>query len=196
MRLFAALTLPDEVIDGIFEWRSRIGPVLPEAQWRLVPSRLWHLTLAFYGEVAGREVDDLAEQLALCASQTPAMALQTTGCGVFPRPMRPRVFWVGVGDSAQERPLKRLAHCCRRTGHATVRQHQAGSTSFRAHITIARSTGAVKPFDPERMKLLVPVPEMEWQALRLTLVQSILRPQGPEYRQLESFDFGDESTRS
>jgi len=190
MRLFAALRLPDEVSAYLAEWRRQIAPALPESQWRMVPSRLWHLTLAFYGEVKGGSVDDLAEQLAQCAAQAPLLSLQTAGFGVFPRPMRPRVCWIGVSELGGGRSMKRLAHCCRRAGHATVRQQQAGASPFRAHITIARSTAAVRPFDPERVMQLAQLPVIEWQAARLTLMQSILSSHGPDYRPLESFAFG------
>ena len=186
MRLFVALSLPDAVVDAIAQWRQQTAVLLPEAHWRALPDRLWHITMAFYGDIDGRDIDALADQLAECAGCSYPLALQLSGFGVFPRPMHPRVFWVGVHAPEQRKAFARLAHCCRRAGHATVRQHKAGS-AFHAHITVARSRGVVKPLDSEVFQTVAPIPKITWQADQLELFQSILSPQGPEYRRLESF---------
>lgn len=123
MRLFAALEVPPPVEAGLGDWwiaaRARFDP----QHWRAVKPSRWHLTLAFYGEVGGREVDELAESLAACAADSPPLALCCRGYGLFPRPQRPQVFWAGVEDVATDASIKHLARCCRQAGHVTVRRH-------------------------------------------------------------------------
>jgi len=44
-----------------------------------------------------------------------------------------------------------------------------------------------KPVDKAAMEMLPPVPVIHWRADCVCLFQSILRPEGPQYRRLEIF---------
>jgi len=197
MRLFAALDLSDEVRDEIAAWWTAAGIVLPAGEWRDVAKRNWHLTLAFYGEVGGDELDDLAEMLADVAAQASPFLLQTGDCGVFPTSARPRVFWMGagVGDGMGEqagstgRELKHLARCCRQAGHVTLRKHTAKSELFRGHITLARAIPEASPLQAEIWQSLPELQVQTWTADTLCLYASELRPHGPLYRLVEAFEF-------
>ncbi|GAV20410.1 2'-5' RNA ligase [Mariprofundus micogutta] len=188
MRLFAALELPDHVVDELNQWWQSAQCFLKPSDWRPVSPHLWHLTLAFYGDVDGHDADDLAEALLQCAEKSPGMYLQSGGLGFFPRPARPRVFWAGVSEADEGKKLKRLAHCCRYAGHATVRKRTAGETAFRGHITVARSRGFPAAITPADFELIPEVSSISWCADRLSLFQSILQPDGPQYRRLETFE--------
>jgi len=188
MRLFAAIELPEAVIDELHDWWRQAVPALDADDWRPVSPHLWHMTLAFYGDVSGHDADDLAEALVECAALTPPLILKTGGSGFFPGPARPRVFWAGVRDAAPDGQLKRLAHCCRRAGHATVRKRTAKESAFRGHITVARGRGFPAPVGMADVQLLPEVPPINWRAASLSLFQSILQPDGPQYRRLETFE--------
>ena len=116
MRLFAALDLPDDIRHDLAAWWTVACVHLPPAEWRDVPRHHWHITLAFYGDVEGGEVDDLAEALAECSAAASPMGLHIEGCGVFPRPSRSRVFWAGVEQQQGGKDLRHLARCCRQAG--------------------------------------------------------------------------------
>jgi 2'-5' RNA ligase len=188
MRLFAAIELPGRVREALSDWRLETGHCLDRSDWRPVPPHLWHLTLAFYGDVGRDDADDLCEQLAECAGNSDPVHLCTGGFGAFPRPSRPRVFWAGVRDADSGKALKRLAHCCRRAGHATVRKRTAKETAFRGHVTVARARGYPKPLDIATMQMMPELAEISWRADRLCLFQSILQADGPQYRRLETFE--------
>ena len=190
MRLFAALELPDHVRQALIDWWADACAYLDSDAWRRVPPHQWHLTLAFFGDVTGHDAEDLAEALLACASESPFVSLKTGGCGLFPRPQRPRVFWAGVDDQGDAGDLKHLARCCRRAGHATVRGRRASEAAFRGHVTLARSGIHVRAMDGEKLNLMLPVPQIHWRAERLCLFQSILRPEGAQYRRLETFELG------
>ena len=189
MRLFAAVELPEDVREVLSDWWLEASGYLKPSDWRPVPSHLWHLTLAFYGDVTSDDADDLSEHLSACVENMPFMYLCTGGFGVFPRPARPRVFWAGVENADGGKSLKHLAHCCRRAGHATVRKRTAKETAFRGHITIARARAYPKAPGAEVVNMIPNVPDIRWYADRLSLFQSILRPEGPQYRRLETFYF-------
>ena len=196
MRLFAAIELPDDVVDELNQWWQAAQRCLKPSDWRPVSPHLWHLTLAFYGDVDGYDADDLAEALLQSAAENPALLLHSEACGFFPRPARPRVFWAGVSDADHGKSLKRLSHCCRHAGHATVRRRSARESAFRGHITVARSRGYPAPLTPADIELMPEVPTINWCADRLSLFQSILQPDGPQYRRLETFELKGSSHRT
>jgi 2'-5' RNA ligase len=189
MRLFAALDIPDHVRESLSDWWEDACMHLDAKDWRHVAPHRWHLTLAFYGDVAGSDADDLAESLADCATQSPALSLETEAYGVFPRPRRPRVFWAGVADVGAGSDLKHLARCCRRVGHATVRKRNAKESAFRAHITVARCRANARALDADCLGLMPPLPQINWCVDSLSLFQSLLHPDGAQYRRLETFKF-------
>jgi len=193
MRLFAALDIPDFVKESLSDWWANACIHLDAKEWRHVPPHQWHLTLAFYGDVAGQDADNLAESLADCAMQSPVINLKTEAYGVFPKPHRARVFWAGIADAGTGSDLKHLARCCRRVGHATVRKRNAKESAFRAHITMARCKGHARALDVEYLALMPPLPQLSWSVNSLSLFQSVLQPEGAQYRRLETFELKNRS---
>ncbi len=188
MRLFAAIEIPQPVQDQIELWWQEARGHLDPDLWREVPPHLWHLTVAFYGDVSGDETDDLAEELAEYASQSSEIHLQLKNYGVFPNASKANVFWVGVQEKPDVNHLKHLTRCCRRAGHMAVHKRTAKETSFQAHITVARSKAHNQLMDMQRMQMIAALPEIDWMVGRIHLYHSILRPEGPQYRRLETFD--------
>ena len=188
MRLFAGIEIATPVKDQIALWWSEAGGILDAGLWRPVSPHLWHLTLAFYGEVSGFEADSIAEELLQCTSDVAPFRLKTAVYGLFPKPSKARVFWVGVEEDSDCNSLKHLARCCRRAGHATVRKRTAREAAFQPHITVARSITHHEVVDLQRLQMMADVPEVSWRADRINLYQSILGPKGPQYRRLERFE--------
>jgi len=192
MRLFAAIEMPGSVIDEIAAWWQGACLHLLADEWRDIPKQNWHLTLAFFGDVAGQSVDMLAESLAACAHDTAPVGLKLGGPGVFPRENRARVFWLGINDATEDAissgKLKAVSRCCRRAGRATLRKRTAKEEPFRGHITLARKRGVPAPLTAEDLAEMPQPPEVVWTANRLTLFQSELRRDGARYRMLETFE--------
>ncbi len=189
MRLFAALDLPAGVVEELHAWWESANADYPPGVWRDVPPRNWHLTLAFFGEVEGGETDDLAEALGACAARHGPLQLALDGFGAFPSSTRPRVLWAGVADTGDGESM-RLARCCRLAGHATLRKRPARDEPFRGHVTLARASAA-PPIEAEVLATMPPLPELSWAAGTLSLMQSMLRPDGARYRILEDFPLGE-----
>ncbi len=188
MRLFAAIEIPEPVIDEIAAWWQDACLHLPAGEWRDIPKQNWHLTLAFFGDVQGRNVDMLAESLAACADETKTVGLKLGHPGVFPREQRARIFWLGVEDASRAGHLKIFARCCRQAGRATLRKRTAKEEPFSGHITLARRRGFPEPLAAETLGEIPQAPEAEWVANRLTLFQSELHGDGARYRVLEEFE--------
>jgi 2'-5' RNA ligase len=188
MRLFAALETPYAITEEINAWWQEAATHLALGDWRDVPTKNWHLTLAFYGDVEGDEADDLAESLLECASEATPIHLKTTTFGAFPKFMKPRVAWAGVDDFESDGELKQLVRCCRRSGRATVRKRSSKENAFKGHITLARANEFPSPIDAGMLAEMQPFPELQWIAETLVLYQSTLHPDGAKYRKLETFE--------
>src|SRR5919109_4914888 len=97
MRLFVALRPPDETLDEVETAVAPLREAWPRLRW--VRRDLWHLTLAFLGEVDDQVAQHLAERLARAARRHPPQVLSFGGGGAFPRAVRATVVWTGVdGD--------------------------------------------------------------------------------------------------
>ncbi len=118
MRLFVAIEMPESVIDEIAAWWQGACLYLPASEWRNLPNRNWHLTLAFFGDVRGRDVDTLVESLAVCLGATKPFGLKLGHPGAFPDTQRARIFRPGVEDAFHTGGLKTFSRCCRQAGRS------------------------------------------------------------------------------
>ncbi len=88
MRLFVAITLPEEIREAL----AALEDGLPGVRW--IPEDNLHLTLRFIGEVdhgVAHDIDD-----ALVALRMPAFELKLAGVGKFGQGRKLRALWAGV----------------------------------------------------------------------------------------------------
>lgn len=169
MRLFAALSVPDDVAQAL----ARRQQGLPGARWR--PLDALHITLAFFGEIDGRRADDLEAELSRVSGQ--AFEISLSGVGAFGEGHRTHAIWAGVAPSE---PLNVLAGRCRAA--ATRAQVPLESRDYRPHLTLAY----LKPqTDPKRIgawitghNLLASPP---FRVDRFGLYSSVLTSSGSHY---------------
>lgn len=132
MRLFFGLPLDQQTSLAIDAFRANTLPPLD----RPVPIANLHVTLAFLGEVANNQMEELCE----LASGVSAMPFDLTldELGYWPKP---RILWLGA--SAPPAPLldlvRDLAGIARRLRLPTDKR------DFRAHVTIARNCQTPPP---------------------------------------------------
>jgi RNA 2',3'-cyclic 3'-phosphodiesterase len=129
VRLFAAVVLPDDVLADLEAAVARHHDEL--LAWTL-PEQ-WHITLAFYGQVADGRVPDLKARLTRAAKRCPVVSLALDGAGRFDE----RTLWVGCsGDVAALRDIARSVTAAgRRVGAGSA----GDAFRFRAHVTLART---------------------------------------------------------
>lgn len=129
LRLFWAITLPEEVKTRLDFLRQQWSPFLPGARW--VERENFHLTVKFLGEVEASMVAPLGEAVERGVVRVRPFALELGGWGTFGRP--PRVLWVGVrGDLPALEELWRLVE------DALAELGFAREGQFSAHVTLAR----------------------------------------------------------
>lgn len=134
MRMFVALTPPDDAVEHLDEFLAVRREAAP-FRWS-VPEQ-FHVTLAFLASVPDRRLDDLVERLERAASRRASPATRLAGGGAFPNAGRARVLWTGLElDDIGRTEVTRMA-----TG-ARAAASKAGigveGQRFRPHVTVAR----------------------------------------------------------
>ena len=143
MRLFTAIDIPEDVMEGFRSWLKRLKP-LAKLSWSRAENL--HITTKFIGEWPEERLDEMKRTLA--ATRVPApIDIAVRGLGWFPNERRPRVFWAGI-DGGE--PLRALAQA---TEQAVA---QLGvpveERAYSPHLTLARIKEAV-PLDALRQAL-------------------------------------------
>ena len=134
MRLFVGLAPPAAVLDDLDAACAPLRPGRGDLRW--TSRELWHITLAFLGEVSEGGLDRLLPRLERGARRHPAFGLSLAGAGAFPSPERANGLWSGL--SGDRKALGELAMSvsagARRAGAPPPDQGRR----YRPHVTLAR----------------------------------------------------------
>ncbi len=169
LRLFVALSLPDEVREHL----GTIADRLPGARW--LDEDNYHITLRFIGEVDGGLADDIAHELATLDGR--GFELSLSGLGHWGEGHKARALWAKVEKTE---PLSRLQqkveNALQRAGCKPERRR------FSPHVTLARlkhtPAEALHPFVLRHSLLRVgPFPVEDF-----VLYRSYLTGEGPIYQ--------------
>jgi 2'-5' RNA ligase len=155
VRLFVAVVPPAEATDDLDRATAPVRAAWPELRW--IPTERWHLTLAFYGEVADGDVARIERRGLRATKGAAALDLRFAGAGHF----GDRVLWVGV--QGERDGLRALA-----AGLAT------DGRPYRPHLTVARARPGADPRPAATM--LSPYDGPAWRAAEVVLFRSHLGP--------------------
>jgi RNA 2',3'-cyclic 3'-phosphodiesterase len=192
LRLFLALDLPDSVLDELVAWQAQAFG--ERSDLRLLPRASLHITLAFLGYQAARDVERIRE--VAFEGESEPFDLRPREVVEVPK-RRPRLYALGLDEPAEA--LGRWqADLSRRLHDAGL--YEPEKRPFWPHVTIARlksdrrRAGGRRPAAPpasleQPMELPEPL-KTAFQARRLTLYQSTLRPQGAVYEPLARLALG------
>lgn len=170
MRLFAAVVPPDEVLDSLEAALAGLaGQARQDPAVRWNDRRLWHITLAFYGE------DDLIERSEWLRARLRGRAplrLAVEGAGTFGG-----VLWAGLAGDID--PLSELA---------AAAHHPAPDRPFHPHMTLARWKRRTPPRSVRVLAdALATYRGPAWQVDEVVLMRSELTEHGPRYRPQDRF---------
>jgi RNA 2',3'-cyclic 3'-phosphodiesterase len=178
-RLFVALDLPGRVRAGIAGWG---GEALVDPALRPVREESLHITLAFLGWTAEKEIPPLAEIVA--AGRAPAPPIRLSDPVPRPERGRPRLFALPAespGTIALQAGLQERL--------VAARLYEPERRPFWPHVTVARvrreERGSKRPAVVGKRP--GPLPKdlsQSFRGVRLTLYRSELQPQGAQYTPL------------
>jgi RNA 2',3'-cyclic 3'-phosphodiesterase len=150
-----AVVPPAEVIDHLDRAAAPVRAAWPELRW--IPTKRWHLTLAFYGEVADGDLARTERRGLRATRRAVALDLRFAGAGHF----GDRVLWVGV--QGERDGLRALA-----AGLAT------DGRPYRPHLTVARARPGADP--RPAATTLSPYEGPGWRAAEVVLFRSHVGP--------------------
>jgi 2'-5' RNA ligase len=183
-RLFAAIKLhPSE---AFFARYLALKRHLQDEQIKWVEPENIHITLKFFGETPEHHIPGIAIALRQAAQYSEPFSFELTETGLFGSSYKPRVIWMGIRDKGAIRVLAdNVFEQLEIIGIERDRQN------FVPHLTIARikSITDKKGFQQIIDKYREGYIQKE-EVDRFHLFESILRPQGPEYKIIESYTLG------
>ena len=133
-RVFLAIELPDRVRTQLAEHARHLREAVPEASASWSRPENVHLTLKFFGNVDKDDLPRISAAAERAAGEFSPFQIRIGGTGVFPKPSRAQVLWIGVNDpSGRLSELqRRLEDECEAEGFAKENR------AYKPHLTIAR----------------------------------------------------------
>lgn len=190
LRLFVAAFPPAPLLADLAHLqdtlRTRCG--FPRARWILRPQL--HLTLLFLGQVPVERIPTLTTHFASITRTHPTARLRSSACACFPPQGPARGIWLEFTDA--DHPLADIANALRQQcGHLG---DSTDSKPFRPHLTLARLPVPLRGGQAQTLRATlhtVPVSHLpDWNVNELSLMRSVLTPQGPSYSALAHAPLG------
>jgi 2'-5' RNA ligase len=171
MRLFIAVEMPEELSEKINEIKRRI----PTKGLKLTRDN--HITLKFLGEVPESRVGEITSRLKEIIFSP--IKIKTLYIDAFPNMNKPRVIHLKCDSPQLIELAKNISNKLKEYPH---------DKPFVPHITLARVKFLKdKPELKEKIKDIKVVQE-EFAINSFCLKQSVLKPDGPEYKNIEVFE--------
>ena len=183
LRLFVAISLPDDVKDQIERTQRELRDTLPGNFVRWTRREQFHLTLKFLGDVAESQVKELIEALRAACLNFAALRLRAERIGFFPDIRFPRVVWVWAHDAGDILPRLQQAI---ETGTKNFTTEKSEG-KFTGHVTLGRIQGIKRAQAEILAKLALGMADRffgEWLADKVELIRSELLSNGSRYTTL------------
>lgn len=183
-RVFCALELPDNLRAQLQDHVRRLREAVPDvaASWTRVENI--HLTLKFFGNVGVERISPISDAVSRAVKKFSSFRIGVGARGVFPKPSRVQVLWIGVSDPAGKLVSlqKQLEDECAQEGF------DKEDRVYRPHLTIARlrkPEGARRLADTHLETIFEPT---EIEVRELTLFRSELSSKGSRYTVISRHD--------
>jgi 2'-5' RNA ligase len=134
MRLFIGLAPPAAALDDLDAACAPLRQGREDLRW--TSRELWHVTLAFLGEVSEDRLDRLLPRLERAARRHLVFGLSLAGAGAFPSQARANVLWSGL--SGDRKALGELAMSVSAGARRAGAPPPDEGRKYRPHVTLAR----------------------------------------------------------
>ena len=176
-RIFCAVELPSDVRARLERHVGQLRADVPDAaaSWTRVENI--HLTLKFFGNVVLDRIPNISAASSRAAKHFSSFEISVGSTGVFPKPSRAQVLWIGVNDLSGK--LSELHKQLEK--EFASEGFQKEDRAFRPHLTIARIR---RPEGARRLAeahLQMEFKSHEIKLTELIVFRSELSPHGSKY---------------
>ena len=193
MRVFAALPLPEQAVDKLAQLAEELKTCYPDL--KVVKPERMHITMVFFGELNQEQILEVMRVMDSAELKVASIQAVMGGVGQFPPKGQPRVIYCPIKKGAPE--IGYLHGVYHRLLSGVQSLSLESGRDFTPHVTLARNRAAGSRQEHSRTGRisLSEVQELfrfEYSLIldRLVLYQSILRPQGAEYKVMKTVVLG------
>lgn len=188
MRIFAALPLPQQAVEKLGRLGAELKARYPDL--KVVKPNGMHITMIFFGELNQEQLLEVMKVMDSPELKTASIQAVMGGVGQFPPKGQPRVIYCPIQKGGPE--IGYLYGVYHRLVSRLPGLSLEAERDFTPHITLARNR---REHGRESRICLPEVEELfrfEYSLIldRLVLYQSILRPQGAEYKVMKTVALG------
>jgi RNA 2',3'-cyclic 3'-phosphodiesterase len=184
MRMYAVITPPPHVLADLEAAVERAAALAPEVPW--LARDLWHLRLAYFGNLDLKQSTTIRETLQQIGSYSPPLGLRIAGIEALPGEERAESLGFGLAGDLDDlwSLAKAIPSMVQRHGLFLDRR------SFRADVTVAH--GSRGPFDARAAtSALADYRGVPWTAHEMQLVRWLPGSGGAAdgWQQVEAYGF-------
>lgn len=183
-RLFAAVKIhPSDAFLSVY---NQIKTLLKHERITWVNPTVMHLTIKFFGEISVDQIPAISKCLQEATQKVQSFELEVKNTGMFGSRYDPRVIWFGIEDgNALKELFISVSDQLQTIGILPDRQN------FVPHLTIGRIKEIKNKQNFQATLEQFRSHESGRQTIReMILFESILRREGPIYKHVEVFSFG------
>jgi RNA 2',3'-cyclic 3'-phosphodiesterase len=185
-RTFCAIELPPEVRTRLAKHTERVREAVPGANASWSNPEKTHLTLKFFGNVPSENIARVSAAAARVVDKFHSFQIRIGGTGVFGKPSRPQVLWIGVED-----PSGRLSELQRRLEEEfAVEGFPREDRVYKPHLTLARLRRLDGDRELTRTHLQTNFNPIAMPVNAFVLFRSQLSPKGSIYTAISKHGFG------
>jgi len=178
-RIFIAINLPEDLKKEIVAVQNKLKKFDWPVRWTVADNI--HLTLRFLGSITDQEIEQVKNIIQQATGRAKPFFLQINNFIAFPNLKMPRVICLNVEESEPLFNLNaNIAGPIEEQGIGELERH-----SFTGHITIGR----VKPMSANFRALTKMEFKNEFKVNSVEVMESVLKPEGPEYSVVMSYEF-------
>ena len=179
-RVFIAFPVPEKVRQALKKAQEFLVQQNPKAHVIWTDPALFHLTLAFIGEVTTEQLSTIEQTLAETARSYHSFSYWLDRADAFPNKAHPSVLVVRTKEESHVgRSLVRSLH--EKLNRAKLLSEYR---PWKPHITIGRNKGDA----PIQGLQTVRIDQVVWPVTQIDLIESTLTKSGPVYTTLNTFD--------
>jgi 2'-5' RNA ligase len=188
MRIFAALPLPEPAVEKLGRLAAELKARYPDL--KVVKPNGMHVTMVFFGELGQEQTLEVMRVMDSPELKIASIQAVMGGVGQFPPKGQPRVIYCPILKGGPE--IGHLYGVYHRLLSGVAGLSLDAGKDFTPHITLARNRREQNRTTRISLSEVEELFRFDYSLIldRLVLYQSILRPQGAEYKVMKTVVLG------